>query len=154
MIFILYACIDIFSKRKNDKVKTQIFIDTKNYRTHLCKIERLIIQSNEIKNQYHTFKKWFNLSVDLWLMYIKIYEKLQEISIFKMRKITVYSLLIFVGLYLVCIKCNQFIHPVKDEEYEILLKLCKGEFSVPLADRSKLQMSTIIKFWSNREKFS
>ena len=72
-----------------------------------------------------------------------------------MRKIiTVYSLLIFVGLDLVCIKCNQFIHPVKDEEYEILLKLCKGEFSVLVADRSKLQKPTIIKFWRNREKFS
>ena len=120
-----------------------------------CKIERLIIESNKIKSQYYTFKKWFDLSVDLWLLYIIIQEKLQEISIFKMRKIiTVYSLLIFVGLDLVCIKCNQFIHPVTDEEYEILLKLCKGEFSVPIADRSKLQKSTIIKFWRNREKFS
>ena len=43
-----------------------------------------------------------------------------------MRKIiTEYSLLIFVGLDLVCIKCDQFIHPVKDKEYEILLKLRK-----------------------------
>ena len=58
-----------------------------------------------------------------------------EISIFKMRKIiTVCSLLILVGLDLVCIKCNQFIYPVKDKECEILLKLCKEEFSVPEAD--------------------
>ena len=55
--------------------------------------------------------------------------------------ITVYSLLILVGLDLVGIKCDQFIRPVKDEEYEILLKLCKGEYSVPVADRSKLQVN-------------
>ena len=72
-----------------------------------------------------------------------------------MRKIiTVYSLLIFAGLDLICIKCDQFIHPVKYEEYEILLKLCKGEFSVTVADRSKQQSSTIIKFWKNRVKSS
>ena len=72
-----------------------------------------------------------------------------------MRKIiTVYSLLIFVGLDLICIKCDQFIHPLKEEECEILLKLCKGEFSVPVANRSNLQKSAIIKFWRNREKFS
>ena len=35
---------------------------------------------------------------------------------FKMQKIiTVYSLLISVGLDLVCIKCNQFFHQVKDK---------------------------------------
>ena len=50
-------------------------------------------------------------------------------------------------------KCDQFIHPVKNEEYEILLKLCEGELSVPVADRPKVQKSTIIKFWRNREKF-
>ena len=74
---------------------------------------------------------------------------------FKMQKIiTVYSLLISVGLDLVCIKCNQFFHQVKDKQYETLLKLCKGEFSVPVTDRSKLQKSTIFKFWRKREKFS
>ena len=67
--------------------------------------------------------------------------------------ITVYSLLTFLRLDLVCIKCNQFIHPAKDKEYKILLKLCKGDFSVPVVDRSKLQKSTIIKFWRNRERF-
>ena len=60
-----------------------------------------------------------------------------------MRKIiTVYNLLIFVGLDLVCIKCDQFIHPVKDEVYEIFLKLCKAEFSVSVADLSK-----VLKTW-------
>ena len=37
MIFILYARINIFSKRKNDKVKKQIFIDMENYQTHFMK---------------------------------------------------------------------------------------------------------------------
>ena len=72
-----------------------------------------------------------------------------------MRKIiTVYNLLIFVGLDLVCIKCDQFIHPVKGKEYEIFLKLCKAEFSVPVANLSKLLKTAIVKFWRNRKKFS
>ena len=89
----------------------------------------------------------------MWLVYINNTGKAaKDFSFQNTKNDTVYSSLIFVRLDLVCNKCNQFIHPAKDEEYEILLKLCKGEFSVPV--RSKLQKSTIIKFWRNREKFS
>ena len=113
---------------------------------------KMLQDSNRVKIQYYTLKKWFNVAVDLWLVYINNTGKAAKDFNFQNTKdITVYSSLIFVRLDLVCNKCNQFIHPAKDEEYEIFLKLCKGEFSVPV--RSKLQKSTIIKFWRNREKF-
>ena len=35
---------------------------------------------------------------------------------------------------------------MKDEEYYILLRLCRGEFSVPVVKRTNLQKSTVSKF--------
>ena len=60
---------------------------------------------------------------------------------------------VFVSLT-VDIRCDKFIHPMKDEEYNILLKLCKGEFSVLVAKRSRAEKAAVIKFWRSREKFS
>ena len=52
------------------------------------------------------------------------------------------------------IDCDKFIHTITNEVYKILLELSKGEFNVAVADRTRLQKSTIIKFWRSKGKFA
>ena len=67
-----------------------------------------------------------------------------------MKKILKSSLnpvyILFICLFFVCIYSNDFIHLVKDEEYNVLVKLYKREFSAPVSDHTRLQKSTIVKF--------
>ena len=60
------------------------------------------------------------------------------------------SCLYFVDIFLFS---NNFIQPVKDEGYYVLVKLCKGEFSMPVSQRTRLEKSIIAKFWWNKGKF-
>ena len=55
------------------------------------------------------------------------------------------SHILLISFFFVCIYCDDFIHPIKDDEYDILLKLCKGEFYTPVSERTRLQKSTIVK---------
>ena len=40
-----------------------------------------------------------------------------------------------------------YIHPMEEEEYEVIKKLVVGDFNVPVSKRTRLQKSAIIKFW-------
>ena len=60
------------------------------------------------------------------------------------------SFLYFVDIFLFS---NNFIQPVKDEEYYVLVKLCKREFSMPVSQRTRLEKSIIAKFWRSKGKF-
>ena len=40
-----------------------------------------------------------------------------------------------------------YIHPMEEEEYEVIKKLVVGDFNVPVSKHTRLQKSAIIKFW-------
>ena len=44
--------------------------------------------------------------------------------------------------------------PVSDEEYEILLQMAKGTFSVAVQDRTKEMKSARVKFWRKEGRWS
>lgn len=44
--------------------------------------------------------------------------------------------------------------PMDEETYDVILKLLKGEFNVPVASRTRVQRTAIIRFWRNRDQFS
>ena len=46
-----------------------------------------------------------------------------------------------------------FIHPVDDETYKILLKLCNNDFAVPVAKRTNVEKAAVVKFWRLKGKF-
>ena len=46
-----------------------------------------------------------------------------------------------------------FIHPVDDETYKILLKLCNNDFTVPVAKRTNIEKAAVVKFWRSKGKF-
>ena len=48
---------------------------------------------------------------------------------------------------------RQYIHPVDDEQYPILLKLAGGNFKTPVHERSKKEKSAVVKFWRAKGKF-
>ena len=78
-----------------------------------------------------------------------------QVNLKKMLKFSlnvVYILVIrfcFVGIYI-----NNFIHLVKDKKYDVPVKLYKGEFSIPVSESTRLQKSTIVKFWKRKGKFT
>lgn len=41
-----------------------------------------------------------------------------------------------------------------DETYSVILKVLKGEFDVPVADRTKTQRSARVRVWNNRDRHS
>ena len=49
---------------------------------------------------------------------------------------------------------NNFIHSVKDKQYDVLVKLFKGEFSILVSECTRLQKPTIVKFWESKGKFT
>ena len=78
-----------------------------------------------------------------------------QVNLKKVLKVllnVVYILVIrfcFVGIY-----SNNFIHSIKDKKYDVPVKLYKGEFSVPVSGCTRLQKSTIVKFWKSKGKFT
>ena len=48
---------------------------------------------------------------------------------------------------------NNFIHSVKEKQYDVPVKLFKGEFSILVSECTRLQKSTIMKFWESKGKF-
>ena len=48
---------------------------------------------------------------------------------------------------------NKFKHAVSEAEYEILVNLVKGEFNIPVKERTRLQKNAIIKFWRAISKY-
>ena len=46
-----------------------------------------------------------------------------------------------------------FIHPVDDETYKVLLKLCNNGFTVPIAKRTNVEKAAVVKFWRLKKKF-
>ena len=47
-----------------------------------------------------------------------------------------------------------FIHSVKDKQYDVPVKLFKGEFSILVSECTRLQKPTIVKFWESKGKFT
>ena len=56
----------------------------------------------------------------------------------------------FIFLFLKAANCV-FIHPVNDETYKILLKLCNNDFAVPVAKRRNVEKAVVVKFWRLKE---
>lgn len=48
---------------------------------------------------------------------------------------------------------SHFIHPLKEETYEIIVKLCKNEFFIPVSERSHVEKAAIVKFWRAKGRF-
>lgn len=73
------------------------------------------------------------------------------------RNIFSTSLIFFVYMYIVVLidPCySAFIHPVGNEEYDILLSLAKGEFSTPKTERSNIEKAAVMKYWRSKGKFT
>lgn len=43
---------------------------------------------------------------------------------------------------------------MSDETYDVILKALKGEFNVPVAQRSRTQRSALIQLWRNRQHYA
>ena len=65
------------------------------------------------------------------------------------------SMIFFV--YIVHVSINLvncgFIHPVGEEEYQVLLSLAAGNFATPKRERSNIEKAAVIKFWRSKERF-
>ena len=48
---------------------------------------------------------------------------------------------------------KQYLHPLDDDEYELIKLLMKGEFRKPIKERTRKEKSVVIKFWRNKTKF-
>ena len=59
-----------------------------------------------------------------------------------------FLLMLFANLYF--IYC---IHSIDEEEYKVLVDLAKGEFSVPVKQRTRIQKNAVVKFWRSNGKF-
>ena len=40
-----------------------------------------------------------------------------------------------------------FIHPVREEGYQVLLSLAAGNFATPKCERSNVEKAVVVKFW-------
>ena len=66
------------------------------------------------------------------------------------------SLIFFVYIVHVSIdfvNCG-FIHPVGEEEYQVLLSLVAGNFATPKPERWNIEKDAVVKFWSSKERFT
>ena len=66
------------------------------------------------------------------------------------------SLIFFVHIVLVSIdfvNCG-FVHPVGEEEYQVLLSLAAGNFVTPKRERSNVKKAAIVKFWRSKGWFT
>ena len=50
-------------------------------------------------------------------------------------------------------KGKQYLHPIDDDEYELIKLLVKGQFSKPIKERTRKEKNAVIKFWRNKSKF-
>ena len=46
-----------------------------------------------------------------------------------------------------------FIHPIDDETYKILLKLCNNDSAAPVAKQTNVEKAAVVKFWRSKGKF-
>ena len=54
-----------------------------------------------------------------------------------------------------CVICvGQGLRPMADETYSVILKVLKGEFDVPVADRTKTQRAALVRAWRHRHQYS
>ena len=67
-----------------------------------------------------------------------------------MKSVTIITLF---PLFLNTTIISAFIHPVDDETYKVLLKLCKNDFAVPVATRTNFEKAAVVKFWRAKGKF-
>ena len=47
-----------------------------------------------------------------------------------------------------------YTYPVTEEEYDVLLRLAKGTFQIPVRDRTNIQKAAVIKFWRKKDRYS
>ena len=43
-----------------------------------------------------------------------------------------------------------FIHPVGEEEYQVLLSLAAGNFATPKSERPNVEKAAVVKFWRSK----
>ena len=65
-----------------------------------------------------------------------------------------YLLFILLVFLFVDIRCIYGIHAVEKEEYDVLVKLARGIFSVSVNHRTRIEKNAIVKFWRAKGKFS
>ena len=66
------------------------------------------------------------------------------------------SLIFFVHIVLVSIyfvNCG-FIHPVGEEEYQVLLSLAACNFATPKRERLNVEKAAVVKFWRSKARFT
>ena len=51
------------------------------------------------------------------------------------------------------VNCD-FIHPVGEEEYQVLLSLATGNFATPKRERSNVEKVAVFKFWRSKGRFA
>ena len=44
-----------------------------------------------------------------------------------------------------------FIHPVGEEEYQVLVSLAAGNFATPKRKRSNVEKAAVVKFWDQKD---
>lgn len=70
-------------------------------------------------------------------------------------RIKLYFALVF---FIVCIlfvgNVDCYIHPIGEDEYEVLLSLANGNFQKPVKDRTNVEKSAVIKFWRAKGRFT
>ena len=64
------------------------------------------------------------------------------------------KILLVLCYYYVVVEITAFIHPVGEEEYDVLLQLANGKFSKSVHERTRVEKSAIIRFWRSKGKFT
>ena len=80
------------------------------------------------------------------------YMKINVRMLQKSDKMISIKVITFIFLFLNTANCV-LIHPVDDETYKVLLKLCNNDFAVPVAKQKNVEKAAIIKFWKSKGKF-
>ena len=65
-------------------------------------------------------------------------------------------MIFFVHIVLVSIdfvSCG-FIHPVREEEYQVLLSLPTSNFATPTRERPNVEKAAVMKFWRSKGRFT
>lgn len=43
---------------------------------------------------------------------------------------------------------------MSDETYDVILNALKGEFNIPVAERSRIQRAALVRLWRNRQHYA
>ena len=64
-----------------------------------------------------------------------------------------FVLFVFVLIFVDIFATKNYIHPVDDDEYELLKELAEGKFCKPKKEMTRKEKSVVIRFWRAKGKF-